>query len=122
MNDRLTPVIMKLINRVLDHRPVPDLEDVAKVGRVAAGPGFRVTLVAEPTRDLDELLGREVGVGSPRFDPLVFEEAVESSASSIVNRPTRRTLGSRMIWVASSSSMIDILPALPGPMRHPGLP
>ena len=36
-----------------------DFEDVAEVAGIPAGPGLGVTLVAEPARDLDQLLGGE---------------------------------------------------------------
>ncbi len=61
-------------DRMLEHRPVPDLEDMPDISLVAPGPRFLKRHVANPPCRLDQLFAADLGVGRPLANVMVGEE------------------------------------------------
>ena len=64
-------------DRMFEHRAVPDLEDMANVGLVAARPRLLKRHVADAPGRFDQLFAADLGVGRPLADVVVGQERGE---------------------------------------------
>ena len=64
-------------DRMLEHRAVPDLEDMANISLVAPRPRFLKRHVANPPGRLDQLFAADLGVGRPLADVVVGQKRAE---------------------------------------------